>query len=110
MSEHGKKTSIYLGDPIQRVKQRLREQDSPMTLSARLNQITHRYMEFVVNATTPEFTPRELKEIQINLEGLDITPSAIRSLDSLIVNDNIAARIEGLSIIERLTLLERLEL
>lgn len=108
VSEKGKKTSVYVGDPIQRVKQRLRDADSPLTLSARLNQIAERYMAFVVDKEIQHFTASELNEIGRALQGVDITPSLIRGLDSLISNDRLAQRIHDLSAIERLMIIERI--
>ena len=110
MSEKGKKTSIYVGDPIQRVKQRLRDEDSTMTLSARLNQIAERYLTFVVDAELPHFTERELNEIQRALQGMDITPNIIRGLDSLLSTDTTADKVEALTLAERFALIERLGL
>lgn len=110
MSEKGKKTSVYVGDPIQRVKQRLREENSPLTLSARLNQITQRYLDFVVAHPCPDFSKRELAEVRRALNGIDVTTSVIRGLDSLIENDLLAQRIESLMDIERLTLIETMAL
>lgn len=110
MSEKGKKTSVYVGDPIQRVKQRLRELDSPMTLSARLNQIAQRYQDVIVSAQCPEFTQHELVEIRRSLNGVDITPSVIRGLDAVIFDDALARKVEALSLIERVILIEHLEL
>ena len=110
MSEKGKKTSVYVGDPIQRVKQQLRDADSSMTLSARLNQIAQRYQVFVVDGESSDFTDPELNEIRRALIGLEITPGVIRGLDALVENDRLAARIEMLSAVQRLMLVERLDL
>lgn len=110
MSDQGKRTSIYVGDPIEWVKLTLRDTQSPMTLSARLNQITHRYLEFVVDGKAPAFNADERVEIRRCLEGMDITPSIIRSLDSLVGSDTLAQRIEALTNLERLILIESLGL
>lgn len=110
MSAQGKRVSVYVGDPIERVKLTLRDTQSPMTLSARLNQITHRYLEFVVGGKAPAFNAKERSEIRRCLDGMEITPSIIRSLDSLVGSDALAQRIEDLTDLERLMLIERLGL
>lgn len=110
MSGKGKKTSVYVGDPIQRVKERLRDANSNLTLSARLNQMAERYVAFVVDADTPHLTQRELNEIRHSLQGMDITPNIIRGLDSLLTTDATADKVERLTPVERLALIERLGL
>lgn len=110
MSAKGKRVSVYVGDPIERVKLKLRDTQSPMTLSARLNQITNRYLEFVVDGMAPAFNAKERAEIRRCLGGMDITPSIIRSLDSIIGSDTLAQRIEALTDLERLMLIESLGL
>lgn len=106
MSAQGKRVSVYVGDPIERVKLTLRDTQSPMTLSARLNQITHRYLAFVVDCKPPTFNAKERSEIRRCLDGMEITPSIIRSLDSLVGSDALAQRIEALTDMERLMLIE----
>lgn len=108
VSENGKKTSVYVGDPIQRVKQRLRELNSPMTLSARLNQIAQRYQDLIVDGECADFSARDLEKVRHSLNGIDVTPGLLRGLDALIDDDNLARKVEKLSLIERVILIERL--
>lgn len=110
VSEKGKKTSVYVGDPIQRVKQRLRELDSPMTLSARLNQIAQRYQDLIVDGECSGFSERDIETVRRSLNGIDVTPGLLRGLDALIDDDNLARKVEKLSLIERVILIESLGL
>lgn len=110
MSEHGKKSSICIGEPIQRVKRRLRENDSTMTLSARLNQIVLRYLEFVVDGPFPDFTGEELDTIREALQGIEVTPAVIRGLDGLVDDDGLATKIQYLTNVEKLRLVEQFDM
>lgn len=110
MSEKGKKTSIYLGDPIQWVKEELRDRQSAMTLSARLNQITQRYLEVIVASQTHELCPEDLGLIRRALEDVDVTPTIIRNLESLVHAQRLSERIAPLSFAERLALIEEIGL
>lgn len=110
MSEHGKKSSIYIGAPIQRIKRRLRENDSPITLSVRLNQLVQRYLDFVVDGPMPDFTAMELDTIREALQGIDVTPAVIRGLDGLVDDDHLAMKIQRLANVEKLKLVEQFDL
>ncbi len=110
MSEKGKKTSIYVGDPIQWVKEDLRDRQSTMTLSARLNQITQRYLEVIMASQTHDFSQEDLQRIRAALHDVDITPTIIRNLESLVPFAQLAERITPMSFAERLALLEDLGL
>lgn len=106
MSNQGKRASIYLGDPILLIKEDLRDRQSAMTLSARLNQITQRYLEVIVASQTHEFSPAELEVIRQALEGVDMAPSIIRNLEALVQVPRIANQIASMSFAERLALIE----
>lgn len=110
MSEQGKKTSIYVGDPIRWIKEDLRDRQSTMTLSARLNQITQRYLEVIMASQTHEFTQDDFEEIRQSLEDVDVTPTIIRNLDSLIHSASLAERLAEMSFVERLALIESIGL
>lgn len=106
MSDNGKRTSIYVGDPIQWIKEDLRDRQSTMTLSARLNQITQRYLEVIMASQTHDFGPVELEVIRRALEDVDVTPTIIRNLESLVPAHKLAERIAPMSFAERLALIE----
>lgn len=110
MSEQGKRTSIYLGDPIQRVKEDLRDRQSNMTLSARLNQITQRYLEVIMASQTHEFSQEDLQRIRAALQDVDVTPTIIRNLESLVPFAQLSERIAPMSFAERLALIEQIGL
>lgn len=106
MSNQGKRASIYLGDPIQLVKEDLQDRQSTMTLSARLNQITQRYLEVIVASQTHEFSPAEMEAVRRALEVVEVTPTIIRNLESLIHAPGLSERIAPMSFAERLALIE----
>lgn len=110
MSDQGKRTSIYLGDPIQWLKEDLRDRQSTMTLSARLNQITSRYLQVMMASQTHTLSPEDLKLIKHALDDVDVTPTIIRNLDSLVHAPRLAARIAPMSFAERLALIEEIGL
>lgn len=110
MSDQGKRTSIYVGDPIQWVKEDLRDRQSTMTLSARLNQITQRYLEVIMASQTLEFSPEDMDVIRQALEDVDVTPTIIRNLESLVYTPRLAERIAPMSFAERLALIECMNL
>lgn len=110
MSNQGKRASIYLGDPIRWVKEDLQDRLSTMTLSARLNQITQRYLEVIVASQTHEFSPEDLELVRRALNDVDVTPTIIRNLESLVPSLSVANRIAPMSFAERLALIEELGL
>lgn len=110
MSDQGKRTSIYLGDPIQWVKEDLRDRQSTMTLSARLNQITQRYLDVIMASQTGELSPEDLRLVREALLDVDVTPTIIRNLESLVHVPRLAERIAPLSFAERLALIEEIGL
>lgn len=110
MSHQGKRTSIYLGDPIQWVKEDLRDRQSTMTLSARLNQITQRYLEIIMVGQTHDFSPEDRGLIRQALEDVDVTPTIVRNLESLVHAPRLAELIAPMSFAERLTLIEEIGL
>lgn len=110
MSDQGKRASIYVGDPIQWVKEDLRDRQSTMTLSARLNQITQRYLEVIMAGQTHDFSQVDLEQIRAALHDVDMTPTIIRNLESLVASPAIAERIALMSFAERLALIEELAL
>lgn len=110
MSENGKKTSIYVGDPIQWVKKDLRDRQSTMTLSARLNQITQRYLEVIMASQTREVSPGDMDLLSAALDGVDVTPTIIRNLESLVPSATLAEQIAPMTFTERLALIEELGL
>lgn len=110
MSDQGKRTSIYLGDPIQWVKEDLRDRQSTMTLSARLNQITQRYLEVIMASQIHAFSLEEMELIRAALENVDVTPTIIRNLESLVNAPRLAEQIAPMSFAERLALIEELGL
>ena len=81
MSDQRKRASIYLGDPIQWVKEDLRDRQSTMTLSARLNQITQRYLKVIMASQAHGFSPGDLELIRQALDDVDVTPTIIRNLE-----------------------------
>lgn len=110
MSEKGKKTSIYVGDPIQWVKEDLRDRQSTMTLSARLNQITQRYLEVIMASQTHDLSPADLELVREALLDVDVTPTIIRNLESLVHAPRLAERIAQMTFAERLALIEEIGL
>lgn len=110
MSDQGKRTSIYVGDPIQWVKEDLRDRQSTMTLSARLNQITQRYLEVIMASQTHDLSPEDLRLVREALLDVDVTPTIIRNLESLVHAPRLAQRIAPMSFAERLALIEEIGL
>lgn len=110
MSDQGKRTSIYVGDPIQWVKEDLRDRQSAMTLSARLNQITQRYLEVIMANQTHDLSPEDLRLVREVLLDVDVTPTIIRHLESLVHAPRLAQKIAPMSFAERLALIEEIGL
>lgn len=108
MSEKGKKTSTYVGDPIRWIKEDLRDRQSAMTLSARLNQITQRYLEVIMASQTHNFGPNDLDQVWEVLQDVEVTPTIIRNLESIVHNPRVAEQITAMSFAERLALIEEI--
>ncbi|SJN14839.1 hypothetical protein CZ787_17155 [Halomonas citrativorans] len=107
-----KRPSIYLSPPLQHVAGNLRDGQS---LSQRLATVAERYQ--LICKQTPELTDRELEILGSALSGSHVEPLLIKHLDDEIEDSDagepaqrreLAERLRGMSIAERIALIESL--
>lgn len=107
-----KRPSIYLNPPLEKVQASLKEGES---LSARLGQISERYA--LICRDVPELSDTEKNILGNTLSGSLVEPLLIRHLDSEIEDSDagdesqlrdLAERVRGMSLAERVALIESL--
>lgn len=108
-----KRPSIYLNPPLEKVQASLKEGQS---FSARLGEICERYA--LICRSTPELSERERFLLASTLMGSVVEPLLIRHLDDEIQDSDagdeselrdLAERVRGMSIAERVALIESLD-